>query len=273
MAIQMTLTRRAAFTGLALAAGGCATAGAERGGSVQVGGLSIEYSRRGHGQPTVVFESGLGDGMGIWDATRAALRTNIATFAYSRPGYGASTPANDAERTSDEAASLLKDALRAAGVYPPYILVGHSLGGLYIAKYAAQFRSDVAGLVFVDARPPRFRALCQTRSVARCDGSQTPSGDRPAHILAEAAGVRASEEMAPFPRILSRLPATMIVSTQVWPGEDGAAAFALWNEAQIEFYQRFEEARFVRAEGAGHYVQRDRPDLVAAEIERLRAGI
>ncbi|GAM99423.1 alpha/beta hydrolase fold precursor [alpha proteobacterium U9-1i] len=210
--------------------------------------------------------------MGVWEQTIAGLHSGVATFAYSRPGYGASTPTDDAERTSEEAAALLKATLRAAGVHPPYIMVGHSLGGLYIAKFADIYSSDVLGMVFVDARPPRFRALCEQRGVARCAGG-LPQPERPPAAAAEGAGVRASEDSAPFPRRIASIPATIIASTTEWTGEGGATAHALWMEAQIAFYQRFEDARFVRAEGAGHYVQRDRPDLVATEIDRLIARL
>ena len=63
----------------------------------------------------------------------------------------------------------------------------------------------------------------------------------------------------------------MIVSTDPWSGDDAAAAQDTWMDAQIQFYQRFQEARFVRAEGAGSNILRNRPEIVSTEIDRLVA--
>lgn len=250
------------------AAAACAT-GQDRGGFAQVNGLNIEYSRRGYGQPTIVFEAGVGEGMSVWEPTIAALRTGMATFAYSRPGYGNSSSVEDLERTSEDATMLLYDTLREVGLHRPYFMVGHGIGGLYIAKYAQRYRNDVLGFVFVDARPPRYRRLCEQRGIARCDGATASNGTAVAR--AELAGLAASEQSAPYPRELARYQSRMLVSTDPWAGEDGAAAQDTWMDAQIQFYQRFQEARFVRVEGGGSNILRNRPQAVAGAIDGLVA--
>lgn len=143
-----------------VAACATSTTGGETLGTASASGVGIAHRRRRGRGPTIVFESGLGNGLEVWDGVFAALDPTLAAFAYSRPGYGGSGAlANDA-RTSEEAAALLRAVRAAADVSPPYLLVGHSLGGLYIAKYAASYPGEVVGLVFVDGRPPNFRALC-----------------------------------------------------------------------------------------------------------------
>src|SRR5690606_11979236 len=74
---------------------------------------------------------------------------------YDRAGYGWSD-AGPLPRTGRQITDELHRLLLAAGEDPPYILVGHSLGGLYARLYATRFRSEVAGLVLVDSRPPAF---------------------------------------------------------------------------------------------------------------------
>lgn len=273
MGIIRSLWSRRAWLG-GLGASACASVAevrADERGVINVGAGGVAYRRRGGGAPLIVFESGLGDGLGVWDATFDALDPALPLFAYSRPGYGESTPIADEARTSDEVAAHLRETLLAAGERGPFLLVGHSLGGLYIAKFAGLYPRETAGLVFVDGRPPNFRATCAARGVSFCDGSglrQTPPG-WPGHIVAEAEGVEPTENMAPSAAAIAAVPAVVITSTNAWPGEGGAEAFALWLETQEAFAGGFRAGQFVRAEGAGHYVQREQPALVAGEIAAL----
>jgi pimeloyl-ACP methyl ester carboxylesterase len=209
----------------------------------------------------------------VWDGVFAALDPALSAFAYSRPGYNGSGALADDARTSEEAAALLRAVLAGAGVAPRYVLVGHSLGGLYIAKYAANYADEVAGLVFVDGRPPGFRALCEEHGVAFCAESAPMPPNWPGYIRAEGEGIRPSEDVAPAADQIRHVPATIVTSTSVWPGEDGDVGFALWLEAQRGFADAFEDSRFVRAEGSGHYVQRADPALVVREIEALVARL
>lgn len=245
--------------------------------AVQVMGTRIAFQRRRGRSPTIVFEAGLGDGLEVWGGVIDQLGPDAAYFAYSRPGYGDSEnlqPPTTA-RDSEQAATLLDVVLHAASVRPPYVLVGHSLGGLYIARFAALYPERVAGLVFVDGRPPTFRAACDARGIRFCStlGSMAAPPNWPAHMLAEVQGIGVSEEAAPAMTDIAAIPATIITSTNVWQGEQGDEGFALWLESQESFAQGFKRHRLVRAEGAGHYVQRDRPALVAREIEALAARI
>jgi pimeloyl-ACP methyl ester carboxylesterase len=260
----------------ALAAGCTTPIGAVRQeGFARALGTNIAFARRNGRSPTIVFESGLGDGLEVWAGVIGELDRDVAYFTYSRPGYGNSEGVNEPgpSRSSEQSSVMLHALFHAARVRPPYLLVGHSLGGLYIAHYAARYPNEVVGLVFVDGRPPLFRASCDLNGVRFCStaGSAPPPSGWPAHIVAELAGMRASEDAAPDAASLVGIPATVITSTNVWPGEQGDEGFALWLENQEAFAQSFASHRFVRAEGAGHYVQREQPALVAREIEALVA--
>lgn len=103
----------------------------------------------GMGSPTVVFDSGLGDGTRVWGLVQPAVAERARACSYDRAGLGFSDPPIRPS-TSANMVDDLHRLLHAAHVKPPYILVGHSLGGMNVKLYAETYLSDVAGLVFVD---------------------------------------------------------------------------------------------------------------------------
>ncbi len=116
----------------------------------QIGASRIAWARKGSSGPVVVFQSGLGDGLSPWASVIARLPPTVSAFAYDRPGYGASVPAPTGARDACTIASELRELLKSAGLKPPYLLVGHSLGGLYQYVFARLYREDVAGLLLLD---------------------------------------------------------------------------------------------------------------------------
>lgn len=113
-----------------------------------------EYVLVRNGPQVVVFENGLGAKLGNWDKVFPEISKNTTAFAYNRPGYGASEPAatpRDGEHIVEE----LRALLRSKGLQPPYVLVGHSAGGLYMQWFARRHPEEVAGLVLVDSTHPQ----------------------------------------------------------------------------------------------------------------------
>lgn len=104
--------------------------------------------------PVVVFENGLGGHMAWWGKVLPALPADTAYFAYNRPGIGNSAAA-DTPRDGEHIVEELRRALQLQGMRPPYVLVGHSLGGLYMQLFARKHRKEVAALVLVDSTHPR----------------------------------------------------------------------------------------------------------------------
>lgn len=117
--------------------------------------VPVEGSRRlnlycvGHGTPTVVFDSGLGDGTKAWGLVQPVVARRTRACAYDRAGLGFSDPAQR-PGTSANAVDDLHRLLDAAGIEPPYVLVGHSLGGMNVKLYAETYPAEVAGMVLVD---------------------------------------------------------------------------------------------------------------------------
>lgn len=104
--------------------------------------------------PVVVFENGLGGHMAWWGKVLPALPADTAYFAYNRPGIGQSAAAGT-PRDGQHIVAELRRALQHQGMQPPYVLVGHSLGGLYMQLFARQHPQEVAALVLVDSTHPR----------------------------------------------------------------------------------------------------------------------
>lgn len=102
----------------------------------------------------VVFENGSRATVDSWAKVIAALPPDVSVFAYNRPGYGNSQQA-DTPRDGRTIIEELRHDLQQKGLKPPYILVGHSLGGLYMQLFARRHPDEVAGLVLVDAVYPR----------------------------------------------------------------------------------------------------------------------
>jgi pimeloyl-ACP methyl ester carboxylesterase len=116
---------------------------------IDVGGRNVEARIRGSGTPTVVFElGGAGGTLSFWRIQNAVAK-HTGTVVYERAGLGRSSLGAE-PRSAETIARELHDFLVAAKLPPPYILVGHSYGGLLIRVFAYRYPAEVSGLVFVD---------------------------------------------------------------------------------------------------------------------------
>jgi pimeloyl-ACP methyl ester carboxylesterase len=139
---------------------------------IDIGGRHMQIDCRGSGSPIVVFESGL-DTMGSlsWSAVHDAVAATTRACAYSRAGVMWSEPRPGKFAPEGEARDL-HALLAAAGERPPYVMVGHSLGGPYIMNFTRLYPQDVAGLVFVDASHPD-----QVGRMAEAAGKKMEAGE------------------------------------------------------------------------------------------------
>lgn len=116
---------------------------------IDVDGQKLHINIQGRGSPAVVLESGIGASSLSWSAVQPKIAQFTCVVSYDRAGLGWSEgPA--APRTVETMVNELRGLLNAAEVPPPYILVGHSFGGLLVRAYAALYPREVAGLVLVD---------------------------------------------------------------------------------------------------------------------------
>jgi pimeloyl-ACP methyl ester carboxylesterase len=120
---------------------------------VDIGGWKLHLNCVGRhelGQPTVILEAGGGDFSVTWALVQPAVATFTRVCSYDRAGSGWSELGPN-PRTMRQMVYELHAVLSRAEIAPPYVLVGHSLGGFLVRMYTNAYPSDVSGLVLVDA--------------------------------------------------------------------------------------------------------------------------
>jgi pimeloyl-ACP methyl ester carboxylesterase len=161
-----------AVTGLAAVGGGYETVSAATdtdvampGQLINVNGHSMHLNCTGSGSPTVVLQPGGGamsSDMG-WIAPRVAAGSRVCV--YDRPGRGWSEPVDSAQDAT-AIANDLHTLLQRGNVPGPYVLAGHSFGGLYVLTYADLYPDEVAGMVVIDTTAPKDEPTTRASSNA-----------------------------------------------------------------------------------------------------------
>jgi len=250
---------------------------------VDIGDRSLFLSCSGTGSPTVILESGLSDTSAVWTAVQDEVAATTRVCSYDRanvPG-GASDPSGSPDSTlrlrpASELVADLHGLLTAAAVPGPYVLVGHSVGGLLIRLYAATYPDEVAGMVLVDATHEDNWARLQEeigpdlwpQAVEQFTQAVAAGVLEPLDLEATAAEVRDAREDRPL------RPMPLVVLTHTQPPEAGSLLPGLsveasergWREQQADLTTLLPNSRQILAEESGHYIQRDQPDLVVDAI-------
>ncbi len=222
----------------------------------------------GTGPVTVVFESGLGDTREVWRSVQLSVANQCArTVSYTRRGYGVGSDIygpRDAERIVAE----LRMRLQEAGVAPPYVLVGHSLGGLYMQYFARRYPAEVKGLVLVDSMHSNQLNRVKT---------EAPGVYRMMSVVTVLMGGAMRREFASIPLTaaevqalpeVEHLPTIVLSSTQPALGERPAFR-ALLAQLQNELAETYVARRHEFVANSGHYVQRDQPKAVVDAAREL----
>lgn len=118
---------------------------------VDIGGRRMYLDCRGEGSPTVILDAGLGGDSLDWSLVQPAIVTTTRVCSYDRAGMGRSER-GPLPRTPARLADDLHALLANAGIFGPYVLVGHSLAGKTMRMFAAEYPTETAGMVLVDAR-------------------------------------------------------------------------------------------------------------------------
>jgi pimeloyl-ACP methyl ester carboxylesterase len=154
---------------------------------IDVGGHRLHLHCTGSGSPTVVLQPGGGDFSSAMAWIAPAVASQIRVCVYDRPGRGWSEPAASPQDAT-QIATDLHTLLQRGNVARPYVLAGHSFGGLYVLTYADRYPDDVAGMVLVDSTNPATEADPEN-ATAYDAGSYDAATDRVAALGAAAARV------------------------------------------------------------------------------------
>lgn len=243
---------------------------------VDIGGRRLYIKCSGEaraGMPVVVLDAGMGNASDTW----SLVEPNVSKFArvcsYDRAGMGKSDRAPQ-PRTSQDMVDDLHNLLAKAGLNPPYVLVGHSFGGMNARLYAGKFAKDVVGMVLVDSTHE--------------DESDRMLAALPPEILKKAKPedmvVRSAEDID-FNKSVAQVRAAnwhrdipLVVLTRgsanFNPNDYAVPSLApkfeqLRLELQKELVGRSSKGRQIIAEKSGHFIQRDQPELVVEAIREV----
>ncbi|MDH3404361.1 MAG: alpha/beta hydrolase [Acidobacteriota bacterium] len=231
----------------------------------------LEASVHDAGPPAVVFESGAGAAckMGNWAQVIDLLRGEATLFAYNRSGYGGSRIRRDLDDPG-AVVEVLRRGLAEAGVAPPYVLVGHSLGGVYMNLFARLHPDEVAGLVLVDSsHPGQFDDLREDKPLryAMMVAGYTKGPPKVRYELANMNRIRREIESAgPFPDV-----PLVVLTAGKSPSWQKEAEREWWLGLQSDLASLSPRSRSRIVESSGHFIQRDRPAEVADAIREILA--
>ena len=263
-------------TGLACAQSApSATAATDR---IAVGNYQVQMASAGSGRYTVIFESGFGTGMGSWRKVMPDVAKRAHVVAYSRAGHGSSDPRPE-PRTLLQSSLELDQLVAAAKLSPPFILVGHSYGGLLARAFAVRHPEWVAGMVLVDPSDERFNP-----ALRKLDAARAASDDKqfaaivPLKFQPELALLQPMLDSGTFP-VAGKLPdVPVVVLTSVEQVEkpefflQTPQAVAIKRDLHADFLRQFSDGSQVLTDKSGHGIQQDQPELVVAAVNKVIAA-
>jgi pimeloyl-ACP methyl ester carboxylesterase len=247
---------------------------------VQVGAYQVQMAQQGKGRYTVIFESGFGADLRAWRKVAPEVAASARTVTYSRAGHGASD-ARPEPRTILQSSEELDQLVAGAHLAPPFILVGHSYGGLLARAFAARHPDWVAGMVLVDPADERFNP-----ALRRLDAKRAADDDRqfaaivPAKFQPELKLLQPVLDAGRLPAPLdAKLPdVPVVVLTSVQQAEkpmfflESVEAVALKRDLHADFLRQFSDGSQVLTLKSGHNIQLEEPELVTAAVNRVIAA-
>lgn len=212
--------------------------------------------------PTVIMDAGYGDYSKAWESIYPAISKLTQVILYDRAGLGKSDSSSN-PRTSLFMVEELRELLKSKNVLPPYILVGHSYGGVNMRLFNNLYPHEVVGLVLIDSTPEeypeRFLPTMSEEFKEAYSKQFTHEGDFQEFM-------ESLDQLKISNRILDT--PTLVVSAGK-KAHYSKESQALWNSMQEEILRFTTNGQFILAENSSHYIQNDEPQLVINTMERL----
>lgn len=243
--------------------------------TVSFGDYRIHLNDSGEGQPVVIIEAGLGSGYDAYDTLHTEISKLTRVLSYDRPGMGDSER-SPKPRTLPVYVEELRALLDAEDIRPPYILVGHSMGGWIMRYFTDKYPGEVAGLVLIDCTPEEwldyFRSNHTDEEIAsfnkvidpdQYDGVTREEWEQLENNIALIRGGRISPG----------IPTRMITSTLFTDFHTKMGYHAedmkVWARMQAEMMDGVLDARQVVTEKSPHSIQQTEPELIIDSVREL----
>lgn len=246
---------------------------------IDVGGYSLHLncSKFIRKSPTVVFEAGLNQGAETWDKVKPETAEFARACVYDRAGLGKSDVSPQPLKTSLQIVNDLHILLEKSGVNPPFVLVGHSFGGLIVRLFAAKYPAEVAGMVLVDAvheeESQKWLEMIPTEIREKLEslGGQQLLGSEAINFNESMIQMRSANWQTDIPlTVLARGKASYnpedyppLLRSLAPKGEE------LRIRMQKDLATRSTKSKFIFAEKSGHFIQQDEPELVIESIRQV----
>ena len=258
------------------------------------------YCTKGEG-PTVILDAGLGGFSLDWFKVQNLLaENNIRACSYDRAGYGWSDR-GPSPRATDQIVDELSKLLEAAELPAPYIMVGHSFGGFNMIYFAKLYASSTAGLVLVDSSHPeqaeRLPSIPNDKSVADLGNFQRVFTGETLHFYPDnirnlVGAILSSQKTADNERReyvnypvsaaqvsqsgrLRDMPLVVVSrGEQEWSNNPlGEALYLAWMDMQKDLSKLNASGTQIVAEGSGHLIPLEKPELVVDAIQSVIADV
>lgn len=215
-----------------------------------------------NGKPTIVMDAGYGDYSKGWDSVISEISMLSNVLIYDRAGLGKSESSSNS-RTSREMIKELKELLTEAKIEPPYILVGHSFGGVNTRLYATKYPNEVCGLILVDSTPEDYRERFLPTMPKEFQQAYKKQ------FVYEGNYNEFMQSLKQLKESRRKLNVPLIVLSAGKKAHYSEASQVLWNEMQKEILKISSNSEFIMAENSAHYIQNDEPEVVISAIKTL----
>lgn len=250
---------------------------------VDVGDHKLMALVSGSGQYTVVFETGFGNDLSIWRLVQPLVSEYATTVTYSRAGYPGSEE-GPLPRTISQVNLELHNLLAELDLPPPYILVGHSLGGIFVRSFYATYPNEVLGMVLVDSSHER-----QFLSLLELDPDFDPWTEGYAMLESRegvSEGMRgelidfleiSKTGILPAMRTMENLPLYVFTSGMLLEEDESIANSPAGKQVSIDLHSEFMEGvtngGHIITQQSDHFIQLREPELINWAVERIVATL
>ena len=233
---------------------------------IDAGGHTLTMLIGGEATPAVIFEAGFGAGLESWATVQNSTAKFARTVSYDRAGIGQSE-SGPKPRAAKQIAQDLHVALQKAGIAPPYVLVGHSFGGIYVRVFADLYPKEVAGIVLIDPSQETFDAWTKTHQEAQRENRDAEIARAPAGVRDESAEVSTSYAQARAAKVPAGIP--VILLTAMKDDTMPATVRKVWSQMHEDWISKVPGAKHVVVENSGHFIQAEQPQVVIDAIRQV----